>query len=242
MPIDRRERMDSAPDAMLAMLEGWQAKLWSAMPAKVISFDPTEVTCSVQLAIQMQVRKPDGTTEWVDIKPLIHCPVVFQNGGGASMTFPIKPGNECLVVFASRCIDAWWQNGGHSNVQMELRMHDLSDGFVIVGPRSLANPLTAISTTDVQLRSDDGTAVISLNPTSHVINIQTPAAVTVTSTSAVSVTAPVINLGAVGQTLRAFVNDLFINFFNSHTHSSGGSGTPVTPMSSTQCSSTVKGG
>ena len=62
-------------------------------------------------------------------------PVVFPGGGGFALTFPVAAGDECLVVFASRCIDAWWQSGGVGE-PMEPRMHDLSDGFALIGVRS----------------------------------------------------------------------------------------------------------
>ncbi|MGC8050122.1 Gp138 family membrane-puncturing spike protein, partial [Salmonella enterica] len=78
-----------------------------------------------------------------------------------SMTFPVAQGDECLVVFASRCIDSWWQSGGIQE-QAELRMHDLSDGFAILGFRSQPRALSNISTTSAQLRSDDGATFIDL--------------------------------------------------------------------------------
>ena len=31
--------------------------------------------------------------------------MVFPGGGGFALTFPVAAGDECLVVFASRCID-----------------------------------------------------------------------------------------------------------------------------------------
>jgi hypothetical protein len=60
-----------------------------------------------------------------------------------------------LVVFSSRCIDNWWNNGGVQN-QRELRMHDLSDGFCILGPWSQQTKIDNVSTTTTQLRTSDG--------------------------------------------------------------------------------------
>lgn len=48
----------------------------------------------------------------MDLPILPDVPVVFPGGGGFALTFPVAAGDECLVVFASRCIDAWWQSGG----------------------------------------------------------------------------------------------------------------------------------
>ncbi|WP_284703877.1 Gp138 family membrane-puncturing spike protein, partial [Escherichia coli] len=84
-------------------------------------------------------------------------------------TFPVKEGDECLVIFADRCIDFWWQSGGVQE-PVDGRMHDLSDAFCIVGPQSQAKKISGISASAVELRSDDGSAKLSLNPASGAIN------------------------------------------------------------------------
>jgi hypothetical protein len=66
-------------------------------------------------------------------------------------------------VFSSRAIDLGWQSSGIQN-PVELRHHDLSDGFVIVGPRSKPNVPPNISTTQAQLRSEDGLTYIGIGP------------------------------------------------------------------------------
>ena len=76
-------------------------------------------------------------------------------------TYKVKPGDECLVVFASRCIDAWWQSGGIQS-PAEARMHDLSDGFAIPGPWSQAAKIEGVSASAVQLRSDDGASCVEI--------------------------------------------------------------------------------
>ena len=172
--MDRRERLEMPQDALLAALEGWQSGLWTAMPGIVQSFDAQEVTCSVQVAIQMQLRSPTGEFRWESITPLIHVPVLFPGGGGCTLTFPVEAGDECLVVFASRCIDSWWQSGGFQNPQVEMRMHDLSDGFALVGVRSQARPLPSISGSSAQLRTDTGTAFVGVNATTGEITLKSP--------------------------------------------------------------------
>jgi hypothetical protein len=76
------------------------------------------------------------------------------------------------VVFASRCIDGWWQSGG-VQPPAEFRMHDLSDGFAIPG-RARSRASSNVSTTTAQLRSDDGLAYVELDPAGHVVKIKAP--------------------------------------------------------------------
>lgn len=159
----RAERENDLNTALLKALTGFQAGIWTAMPGIIESYDDVENTVTVQPAIQGQVRDKKGKLSWVTLPLLIHVPVCFPRGGGFILTFPIAKDDECLVVFASRCIDAWWQNGGVAP-QIELRKHDLSDGFCIPGPTSLPQVPVNISTTDVQLRSNDGQTYIGINP------------------------------------------------------------------------------
>ncbi len=185
---------------MRIALDGKQAQMWTALPCIIQSFNPVAMTCEVQPTINGIVRQQDGTSKEVKMPLLLDCPVFFPGGGGVTLTFPIKPGDECLVIFASRCIDAWWQQGGIQG-QAELRMHDLSDGFVFAGVRSQPRAFN-VNTSAAQLRTDDGTAYVELDPATKNIKALTPANVNVnaggnlaaTAAGEASVTAPTIKL------------------------------------------------
>src|SRR5206468_2774529 len=118
--MDRRERAASPVTSLIAALDGWQAGMWTVMPAVVIelgphlAFDPVKRTTTLQIVVQARKQNPDGTFDWVTLPPLLDVPVIFPGGGGVTMTFPVKAGDEGLVLLASRCIDAWWKLGGHA--------------------------------------------------------------------------------------------------------------------------------
>jgi hypothetical protein len=171
--------------------------VWTALPGVVKKFDAAKMTCEIEPTIQALVRSADGSSAWVTIPVLVDCPVVFPSGGGFTLTFPVKPGDEALVIFASRCIDAWWQSGG-VQPQADLRLHDLSDGFALIGPRSQPRVLSpAGSTGGVELRNDARTAYVRIDDSANVV-VHTSANATVTAAGEVDVTAPAINLtGAV---------------------------------------------
>jgi phage baseplate assembly protein V len=157
---------------------GKQAAIWTAIPGIIQKFDAVALTCEIQPAIQGKNRKEDGSIELVNLPLLLDCPVVFPHAGGCSLTFPIKTGDECLVVFSCRAIDLWWQSGG-IQPPAEIRMHDLSDGFCIPGCYSQPNVIPSVSTDSVQLRSDDAESIIEINPNSHNILIKTPSDVSI---------------------------------------------------------------
>lgn len=162
MSEDPRQYLNDNEEASRLMLEGNQAGLWTAMPAIVQSVNLAKMTCVVQLAIQGRFEDPAGGVNYVNIGVLHDCPIVFPSAGGFAVTMPMAAGDEVLVVFASRCIDSWWQNGGYANKPMEFRMHDLSDGFAIPGPQSQPKLYTGVNTTDLQVRNKAGTVYLSI--------------------------------------------------------------------------------
>lgn len=171
--MDRRERADDPEVALRVAFDGMRARLWTSLPGTIENFDAEAMTCTVQPAIKMLVRGLDGTITSVALPLLVDCPVQFPSGGNCTLTFPVTQGDECLVVFASRCIDSWWQSGGVQE-QAELRMHDLSDGFALLGFRSKPRALAGVSGTSTQLRSDDGATYIDLNPALGKVKIVAP--------------------------------------------------------------------
>lgn len=221
--MDPRERQDDYQESILAALDGRQAEIWTALPGIIRSFDPVAMTAEVLVSVLIPIRNAAGTLVPTEIPPLLDCPVIFPSGGGCTLTFPVKQGDECLVNFASRCIDGWWQSGGIQPVA-EIRLHDLSDGFVTVGPRSQPRVLPAVSTTTTQLRSEDGSTYVELDPVGQIVNVVSPGGFTVV--------APTINLiGNVATTGGLTNNDVDVGSDHMHTavQPGGGiSGPPVT--------------
>ena len=156
------------------------------MPGIVQSVDLAKMTCVVTLAIQGVVTDTVTNVETpVTINPLHDVPICFPSAGGFTLTLPMAAGDEVLVVIASRCIDSWWANGGLLNVPMEARMHDLSDGFAIPGPRSQPRVISGISATKAQLRNDAGTVYVEITP-AGAVNIVAPAGAGITGNLTVS--------------------------------------------------------
>lgn len=171
--MNRNERIDDPLASLRAVARGQQADIWTALPGIIDSFDVDAQTVVIQPGIKVPVRAGDGTVTTVTLPQLVDCPAQFPSGGNSTLTFPVAQGDECLVVFSSRCIDAWWQSGGVQE-QAENRMHSLSDGFALLGFRSKPRTLANVSTTSAQLRSDDGSTYIDLNPTAQTLKIVAP--------------------------------------------------------------------
>jgi hypothetical protein len=171
--MDSRERYDNPEEALRAAFRGLRSGIWTALPGIVQGFDAGEGTVTVQPAVQGVQQAPDGSVAAVEYPLLVNVPVYFPRGGGCTLTFPIAAGDECVMVFSSRAIDAWWQSG-QVQAPTEPRMHDLADGFAFVGPFSQARMIGNVSTAATQLRSDDGSTFIELDPATKKIRIVAP--------------------------------------------------------------------
>ncbi|WP_175154867.1 Gp138 family membrane-puncturing spike protein [Achromobacter piechaudii] len=178
--MDSRERYSDPEEAIRAAFRGMRAGVWTSLPGIVQGFDAAEGTVSVQPAIQGVQQGSDGGVASVEYPLLVDVPVYFPRGGDCTLTFPIATGDECIVVFSARAIDAWWQSG-QVQAPTEPRMHDMADGFALVGPFSQAKMISNVSTAATQLRSDDGSTFFELNPTTQKIKIVAPGGLDVTA-------------------------------------------------------------
>jgi hypothetical protein len=196
MSDDRNQVLNDQEEATRLLLEGHQVGVWTALPGIVTAVDFTKMTCSVQPALKAVVLDQDGNPSAVNLPLLVDVPLVFPKGGGFLITMPIAVNDEVLVIFSSRCIDAWWQSGGVQQA-MEARMHDLSDGFAIPGPYSLPSlsGMGAVSGTDLQVRNQGGTCYISVTADGKV-KLVSPTEIDITA-PAVNITGAVVVTGTV---------------------------------------------
>lgn len=176
MAISRAEREDVREASYRDLITAARMDLHTAMPGIIQSFDAARMTCTIQPAIRGAIIAPNGRAEAADLPLLVDCPVVFPGGGGYILTYPLKAGDEALIVIAERCIDAWWQSGG-VQAAAEYRLQDLSDGFVIPGPRSQPHVVAGgVGMTGAELRTDNGTTVLRLKGTA--VELVAPGGVT----------------------------------------------------------------
>ena len=100
------------------------------------SFDPATQTVTVRPAFR--TKRKDGAD--VPLPLIRDVPVFFPGSRTSALTFPIFPGDECLLIFADACIDGWFETGTATQPPSG-RMHDWSDAFAFVGFRSKPNAL-----------------------------------------------------------------------------------------------------
>jgi hypothetical protein len=211
-----KERFDSPEEEQRLGLENLAANLRVAIPGIIDSFDPVTQTATVQPAITENVRQGQADVNPTPLPVLTDVPCFFPRAGGYCLTFPVKKGDECLLVFSDMCIDGWWQSGGVQG-QMETRRHDLSDAAALLGLTSVPKAVTGYSANSFMLRNESkdsfveivdyvktinvsGAETLNVKTVSD-INVQTEGRLTVKSTgamtleSATSITMKAPNMG-----------------------------------------------
>ncbi len=135
-----------------------KSNIRAAMPGIITAFDAASCTATVQPAIREVLADENGNAVHITLPELLDVPVIMPHAGIYSITLPVTAGDECLVVFADMCIDAWWQSGGVQN-QMEQRRHDLSDAFAILGPWSQPKKPASYSTEALAISNGSGCSI-----------------------------------------------------------------------------------
>ena len=167
--MDRRERYSNIYSWIQAQIDTAINQTWVALPGIVQSFDPSDCTASVQLAILMQSR--DQNNNWQNITPSPVIPkaiVQFPGNKNFIYTFPLEAGDEGLLIFADRCVDSWWQSGGVQS-QLDIRQHDLTDAIFIPGIKSKGNVPSNINATSAELRTFSGDTRVTFDDINGIV-------------------------------------------------------------------------
>jgi hypothetical protein len=148
------------------------AALACAQTGTITAFYPTTQTADIiiNMAIVLQYLTNADTTNTpvtTQYPPLYGVPVVCLGGGGGAITFPVKAGDTCALIFLDRDMDSWWLSGTTGLAPNSNRLHNLSDAIAIVGLRSQNEALPSYSTTDTQVYGSSGPSgpLVSLGTT-----------------------------------------------------------------------------
>lgn len=110
-------------------------QIHTAIPGTISSFDPASCQATVQPIGKF--KKPDGST--MDFPAVSGVPVVLIQSSGqqATVAYPVKSGDGCLLVFSEQALDSWMSGGDQKS---ELRF-DLTNCMAIPGLFVSGNPV-----------------------------------------------------------------------------------------------------
>lgn len=147
------------------------ARMHTAAPATIVSYDATSQKAVVQLAVRPWVQDPDtllSAPAERPTAPIPNVPVLFPGGNNRanSITWPLVPGDPVLLVIAERSTDEYRTTGQPDNKAQVPRRFDLSDAVAIPGFRSFNAaaqtgplPAAAVDASALVLRGSAGSPV-----------------------------------------------------------------------------------
>ena len=150
-------------DAIKKWIQKGAENVHVSMIGKIESYDPGTNRASIT---------PVGSftaPDWQEIPyPTIHnVPIQYPcgNGGKSGCTFPVKPGDTCIIIFADHQIENFL-SGEKSD---DMRNHSMNDAYAIPTLFSDSVPTLKSNPNDVCL-FNDGSLVV-LNSSSMTINL-----------------------------------------------------------------------
>jgi hypothetical protein len=134
----------------------------TAMPGRVERYDEKEQKADVKPLLKRTVINDDGTEISESLPVIPDVPVMFPRAGGFFITFPIKQGDNVLLVFCERSIDKYTAGAGTEVDPVDLRMHDLSDAVAFPAFRPFSKAIKGASADDMVLGQENEGAQVTI--------------------------------------------------------------------------------
>lgn len=149
MTIANQSVVDPELEDFANSLKGDTFKTMNCVKIGIVQkVDATKKTLEVQVVFKRVL----GNDQIRSFPLLIDVPFVTIQGGGVAVQVPVAKGDNALVFFADRNIDAWFRSG-QEGAPFDGRAHDASDGIALVGLNSLVSSLTANPTSEGRIIS-----------------------------------------------------------------------------------------
>lgn len=138
----------SMAEVIKQAIETRLSDLHTALPGTITRYDSAKQQCDVQ----PNIKRKYVTGQLVDIPVIPNVPVVFQRSEKAFISFPLKAGDQVLLVFSERSLDRWLVSGGQVD-PADPRKHHLTDAVAVPGLYPFSKPVTA-SSDALRLKND----------------------------------------------------------------------------------------
>ncbi len=142
---------------MTTAFNGLMSGINTSIPGYVLSFDNQTQLAEVQIALRLIDL---GNVGYIP-PPIVLVPVHFYGGNEFVIEHQIDHGDEGLIIFSQRCIDAWVDQGGVAPQSMR-REFDAADAMFIPGFRSQPNKISGFANNGIKLRDKSGSNFIWL--------------------------------------------------------------------------------
>jgi len=176
----------------------------TTIPGQVVSFDAERQTITAIPAIKMRTYI-DEVENFVDLPPIPNIPILFPfvSVAGFALTFPIRPGDPCLLHFSQRAIDNWHDRGGIQPPEEGegSRHHDLTDAIAEFSPTSLPNTFEGWEPNGIEIRNRAKTSRVTVRDNnaeiqvaSTIIQVNADGTIKITAPDSMAITSPAVTM------------------------------------------------
>lgn len=189
--------MTTLTDAIRGAIQYQFSGMHTAMPATFVSFDASECSATVQPSVNKNYL--DGST--AELPVIYKVPVLFPVAGQASITFPINPGDYCLLVICERSLEEW-KRLGINEKPIDRRKFNLSDAIAIPGLIPFTETMPTIGD-GLTLRFGSSTITIGSDGQVQIDSGSQTTTISATGNITISTTGSLLVNGNAGSELRS---------------------------------------
>jgi len=204
------EGSSSLTQAIENVLQVFLSGINTCLPGQIESYNFETSKVSVKPLIKKKFL--DGAV--LEIPIIENVPAVFPRTSRSGITFPLRKGDKCLIVFSQRAMERYLSSGEDSEPG-DKRKFDLTDAIAIPGLFSFVEGTIASNNEDMEMTHEGQKVTIKKGGD--------------------------IQVGS--DSLKKLVNEEFVNLFNGHVHAfvDVTPGGPVPTLTGSPCGATGTG-
>lgn len=162
-----------ASQQQLNELNFWRGafRLNTCIPAIIDEFDTSTQRVSATPAVQAKYISPDGEIKYIDYPKITNIPLAIIKSPGLKLTYPVKKGQNCTLIFSQRSIDNFLLDGtkplppeeGPDIQTSSIRCMDLTDALCFPGLITNNETIANYNNNAIEIRSADGQTKVSVS-------------------------------------------------------------------------------
>jgi hypothetical protein len=136
----------SFADILDLAIENHQSRIWTALPAQIVEYNPTTQRISAQPLVPVAHYNEDDERVVERLPVVGDVPVMFQRSKWGGTTFPLEAGDIGLLVFTSCPMSKWLSDNGRevrTTEHVEDRRNHLTDAVFVPGLFASSTPSSA---------------------------------------------------------------------------------------------------
>jgi hypothetical protein len=144
----------SLEDVVNAAIDARLRELHTALPGKVLAYDATTQTATIQPMVQQGIQTAAGRWVHETYAEIFDVPVMFMRSPSFTLTFPIPVGTSGLLVFCERDIGQWRATGQNGSPG-DQRCHSMA-GAVFHPTSAPDDSIVAVSNSNAVVTLNSG--------------------------------------------------------------------------------------